>query len=485
LPTVPCSSQQQPGQNAPELGFNSSCQQCLAEREEARGGFQGETSFCPETEVQQYKGREYSPEREERGQLSMATSILSTKALVENCDELEPRGGRVTDPQPGRTYECEDICRKGAMLGFSTMGITFIMGGYLMLGAVIFSGLEGGGVGQMPSLQAAHGRSSPTVMNSTTLLRTLPSEVNEYLDRLREHTVNKLWEMTEKMNILYPANWTRGAAEEMLSFQAQLSRRLAAEMMVRQQAMPASTLPYSQHEPRDWDIPRGLLYSLTLITTIGSGCEGVESGLGRLASLCYLVVGLPLMVLYLKRLGSILANAVRCFCCNFPQSRNTLGRGKDKLMMTSQQGQQHGRRSSSDPDWSVVVGSPRPQPKERPAVAGPCLICVFLLLSYISCSAVLVARIQSWSFFDAFYFCFMTLFTVGLGGLSPNQASLTICVLYIFIGLILVSTCWHIFHEEVLQKLQELDSAKRDRKARGRGGGAEWMEENKTGPTHS
>ena len=36
------------------------------------------------------------------------------------------------------------------------------------------------------------------------------------------------------------------------------------------QAVPASTLPYSQHEPRDWDIPRGLLYSLALITTIGS-----------------------------------------------------------------------------------------------------------------------------------------------------------------------------------------------------------------------
>ena len=86
------------------------------------------------------------------------------------------------------------------MLGFSTMGITFIMGGYLMLGAVIFSGLEGGhiiiissyhphdhdhnhddfmigGVGRMPSSQAAHGRNSPTVMNSTTLLGTLPSEV--------------------------------------------------------------------------------------------------------------------------------------------------------------------------------------------------------------------------------------------------------------------------------------------------------------------
>ena len=40
------------------------------------------------------------------------------------------------------------------------------------------------------------------------------------------------------------------------------------------------------------------------------------------------------------------------------------------------------RRSSSDPNWSVVVGSPRPQTKERPAVAGPCLICLFLLLRY-------------------------------------------------------------------------------------------------------
>ena len=44
------------------------------------------------------------------------------------------------------------------------------------------------------------------------------------------------------------------------------------------QAIPASTLPYSQHEPRDWDIPRGLLYSLTLITTIGGKDGGGNDG---------------------------------------------------------------------------------------------------------------------------------------------------------------------------------------------------------------
>ena len=86
--------------------------------------------------------------------------------------------------------------------------------------------------------------------------------------------------------------------------------------MARGRGAPA--LPYSQHAPKDWDLPRGLLYSLTLITTIGSGCEGVESGLGRLASLVYLVVGLPLILLYLHRLGRLLANCVRCICCSFP-----------------------------------------------------------------------------------------------------------------------------------------------------------------------
>lgn len=114
----------------------------------------------------------------------MATSILSTKALVDSCEEVEARGTRsASNPRPGRTYECEDLCRKGFMLAFSTMGITVIMGGYLMLGAVMFSGLEGGGVGH-PSSRAAHGRQgSPTVMNSTMLLGALPTDVTDYIDR--------------------------------------------------------------------------------------------------------------------------------------------------------------------------------------------------------------------------------------------------------------------------------------------------------------
>jgi hypothetical protein len=39
--------------------------------------------------------------------------------------------------------------------------------------------------------------------------------------------------MTEQMNILYPKNWTKEAAQEILNFQDLLCRKLAVEMLAR------------------------------------------------------------------------------------------------------------------------------------------------------------------------------------------------------------------------------------------------------------
>ena len=56
-------------------------------------------------------------------------------------------------------------------------------------------------------------------MNITTPLLEMPPEVRQNVDRARSETVSKLWMATEKMNILYPENWTRKASEEILWFQ--------------------------------------------------------------------------------------------------------------------------------------------------------------------------------------------------------------------------------------------------------------------------
>ena len=114
---------------------------------------------------------------------SHGATVLSTKNLVDTCDVMETRGprdnGASSPAPPGRTYECEDVCRKSTMTIFSVLGLTVMTLGYLVIGAVTFSILE--------SRHGSHVSedTSPTVMNSNDMLATLSSEVNSYIDELR------------------------------------------------------------------------------------------------------------------------------------------------------------------------------------------------------------------------------------------------------------------------------------------------------------
>ena len=166
-----------------ENGFNSSCKQCLAERAAAEGSNSftqmnpyvlndNETSFSPDRKsLDRSRSRlDFSPIHDESNEptASLATSVLSTKNLVESSDE--PRGTRMHNSKPGRTYECEDLCRKGSMIFFSTVGMTIITVGYIVLGAIIFSNIEAKYLSEKLSLQhKAADRDSPTAMNSTKL----------------------------------------------------------------------------------------------------------------------------------------------------------------------------------------------------------------------------------------------------------------------------------------------------------------------------
>ena len=118
---------------------------------------------------------------------------------------------------------------------------------------------------------------------------------------VRQQTVEKLWEITEKLNILYKDNWTALAEREMVKFQMELftqtqkaaesSAASAASMASAASVATASKSPSSaivqvsdgppnnsndsgddmeakKHE--QWSFASSFLYSLTLITTVGT-----------------------------------------------------------------------------------------------------------------------------------------------------------------------------------------------------------------------
>lgn len=95
-----------------------------------------------------------------------------------------------------------------------------------------------------------------------------PNPENKLVADLRSHTVDRLWLITENLNILYRENWTRLAAEEVIEFQEALMRTLRTGAGGYHISDSGATGFYYTHEHK-WSFSSSFLYSLTLITTIG------------------------------------------------------------------------------------------------------------------------------------------------------------------------------------------------------------------------
>lgn len=72
-------------------------------------------------------------------------------------------------------------------------------------------------------------------------------------------TVDRLWSITEDLNILYRDNWTHLARAEMRRYHTELVATLR-EIMLEER--------YSFRQT--WTFPMSLLYAITLVTTIGN-----------------------------------------------------------------------------------------------------------------------------------------------------------------------------------------------------------------------
>lgn len=127
---------------------------------------------------------------------------------------------------PGRCRRC---CGRFAAFLFSHVGLCALVVGYSVAGAFAFRALEAPFEEQKASQVGA----------------------------LRQETVKRLWEITDKLNVLYKDNWTDLVEAEVRRFQKDL--------------ILAVKEGYDGKEGRgqQWSFSGAFLYSLTVITTIG------------------------------------------------------------------------------------------------------------------------------------------------------------------------------------------------------------------------
>lgn len=70
-------------------------------------------------------------------------------------------------------------------------------------------------------------------------------------------------------------------------------------------------------------------------------------------------------------------------------------------------------------------------------------------------------KLENWSLLDSFYFCFMSLTTIGFGDMIPgsdllpqNESNSTIwfCSIYIMSGMALTAMCFNVVHDEIIHR---------------------------------
>lgn len=137
------------------------------------------------------------------------------------------------------------------------LAICFLVLTYNLLGGFLFLALEG----NVSAEETAVAASKPNLSQSQSVSNDL-----------RSKTVERLWSITEDLNILYKENWTKLAAKELLEFQRVLVSSMRGGAGGGAGVRAAAAL---EHE-RDyrWTFSTSFLYALTLITTIGeSACS--------------------------------------------------------------------------------------------------------------------------------------------------------------------------------------------------------------------
>ncbi|XP_052778580.1 TWiK family of potassium channels protein 7-like [Mya arenaria] len=92
----------------------------------------------------------------------------------------------------------------------------------------------------------------------------------------------------------------------------------------------------------------------------------------------------------------------------------------------------------------------------------PISVCMLLVTAYIIFGAVIFTSWEEWDFLTGFYFCFITLTTIGFGDFVPgmgrldNEVRQIFVTLYLLFGMALIAMSFHLIQEEVRHKCRKM-----------------------------
>uniref|UniRef100_A0A182N9Y8 Potassium channel domain-containing protein n=1 Tax=Anopheles dirus TaxID=7168 RepID=A0A182N9Y8_9DIPT len=184
-----------------------------------------------------------------------------------------------------------------------------------------------------------------------------------------------------------------------------------------------------QKYEQKWSVLQAVFFASTVITTIGYGNIVPVTLGGRVFCMLFALIGIPFTLTVIADWGRLFATAVSTLAKNFP------------VLPLARICPDTGFKVS-DKKWLYAVGA-------------VCFLGVYLAAG----TGLLLLWEEDWSFFDGYYFCFITMTTIGFGDLVPSKPNyMLLCTLYILVGLALTSTIIELVRRQYAQSWQKLQA---------------------------
>ncbi|XP_026740320.1 potassium channel subfamily K member 15 [Trichoplusia ni] len=364
---------------------------------------------------------------------------------------------------------------------FSNVGVIVLVVAYTIAGAFMFQAIEGGS----------------------------EMALDKQMSRARTNISQYLWH-----NVTLALN---------LFNETEVKERISSELVHYQ-----STIVSAVHKgwdggrsSRQWSFSSAFLYSLTVITTIGYGHLSPKTDWGKIITILYALLGMPLFLLYLTNVGELLARWFKCIyalaclcrgCPGFTKRRVARLRPQYELSEAESIERPPAWRGSSDvtPEDPPPRGydrrveyyrsmsapqraaSPAPRAARRglsvparrsaslssdfsyvtfdaQAITVPISVCVTIMVGYIMFGSMIFGMWEKWDQLDGSYFCFISLSSIGFGDFVPGErvytarieTSFIVCSLYLMLGMALVAMCFNLMQEQVMHYFAGLQRAAR------------------------
>ena len=180
--------------------------------------------------------------------------------------------------------------------------------------------------------------------------------------------------------------------------------------------------------------------------------------MGKVASIFYAALGIPLAMRVLAEIGAKLTIVLKYFyflfkrCCRKKNSRYTVqDKQKDyvvsvELTEKNTDGIKTHEKLPSDEESQNGDGTDNKLPVVVP---------ILILIIYILLGGMMYTFWESWGYLDAFYFVFISISTIGFGDITPAHTKyFMVTSVYVFIGLAMLSMCINVVIEFYIMSLK-------------------------------